>query len=471
MGANPFSTALGHVKKIHFIGIGGVGMCGIAEVLLSEGYRITGSDLNQSAITERLQDLGAKVYFHHQKENISDVDVVVVSSAINEKNEEIIAAKAKKIPIIRRAEMLAEIMRFRYGIAVAGTHGKTTTTSLMAHVLAEANFDPSFVIGGKLTQTGTTAKLGESKYLVAEADESDASFLYLKPMQAVITNIDCDHMQTYGQDVGKLEETFLTFLHHLPFYGKAAICIDDLGVKNILSRIERPYITYGFDDDADICAINWQQNGLDSQFEVKRTGKANISLTFSLPGRHNVQNVLAVIASLHALPISDETLIKAIASFKGVGRRFQLLGKFQGEKGQALLIDDYGHHPREIESTIEAVRKVWPDKRLVLAFQPHRYSRTQSLFNDFVTSLSAVDALMLLEVFAAGETELEGCNHLALAKAIQAKTPSLPVYPGKLEEVKTTLAKVIEEGDIVLMQGAGSIGRLANQMKAQVEAL
>jgi UDP-N-acetylmuramate--alanine ligase len=461
---NPFATTLGKVKRIHFIGIGGVGMCGIAEVLNHEGYVITGSDRVSSAITARLASKGIKIFKGHSAQNVIQADVVVVSSAIKEDNEEVKNARENNIPVIPRAEMLAEIMRNRYGIAVSGTHGKTTTTSLMAHVLAYANLDPSFVIGGKLNKSGKTAMLGESKYIVVEADESDASFLYLKPVQAVVTNIDSDHMQTYNGNVKTLEETFINFLHHLPFYGLASLCIDDPGVRHIIAKIERPIITYGFSEEADVRATNWQQDGLKNNFSVVRKNKPTLDVSFSLPGRHNVENVLAVISSLQYLPISDDILVKAINSFDGVGRRFQLLGNVPFSRGQALLIDDYGHHPREISSTIEAIRHVWPEKRLVLAFQPHRYSRTKALFQDFIEALSQVETLLLLDVFAAGETKDKLFNSQTMAEEIRKKNTKLNLVETNLTDLSSCLDLAIEDDDILLLQGAGNIGAAAQDL-------
>jgi UDP-N-acetylmuramate--alanine ligase len=447
------------VKRVHFVGIGGVGMCGIAEVLLNEGYHVTGSDLNQSPITKRLRSLGALIFLKHASDNVEGADVVVQSSAVDEKNPEIVTAKANNIPIIPRAEMLAELMRFKYGIAIAGTHGKTTTTSLVSSVLAEAGLDPSYVIGGKLKSTGSTAKLGTSPYFVAEADESDASFLCLKPMMAVVTNIDADHMGTYNEDFQVLQQNFIDFLQHLPFYGLAIICIDDDKTEEIMSKIQRPLLTYGFSADADIRAYDWEQNGLKNKFKVDRKGYSTLVVEFNLPGRHNVQNALAAIAIATELDVDDEVIENALAQFQGVGRRFQVHGDIVFEKGQALLIDDYGHHPKEISSTIEAMRHVWPTKRFVHVFQPHRFSRTKALFEDFATALSHTDKLILLDVFSAGEPPVEGINSETLAEKIKTNTKDIDVSVMTLSALEKALDQNIMDGDILLMQGAGSIGR------------
>lgn len=447
------------VKRVHFVGIGGVGMCGIAEVLLNEGYQVTGSDLTQSAITKRLRSLGALIFLKHDSSNVENADVVVQSSAVDEDNPEIVKAKESNIPIIPRAEMLAELMRFKYGIAIAGTHGKTTTTSLVSSVLAEAGLDPSYVIGGKLKSTGSTAKLGSSPYFVAEADESDASFLCLKPMMAVVTNIDADHMSTYNEDFSVLEEHFVEFLQHLPFYGLAFICVDDDKAKTIIPRVQRPVLTYGFSQDADIRAFDWQQNGLKSTFKVDRKGYSTLVIEFNLPGKHNVQNALAAIGVATELGVDDEIIEQALCRFQGVGRRFQIHGDIAFKHGDALLIDDYGHHPKEIQSTLQAMKHVWPEKRFVHVFQPHRYSRTKALFNEFIEALSHVQCLLLLDIYPAGEEPIEGVSSEILAKEIKVKQQHIDVQVMQLSQLKQQLNCHVRDGDILLMQGAGSIGR------------
>jgi UDP-N-acetylmuramate--alanine ligase len=452
---------MGHVKHIHFVGIGGVGMCGIAEVLFNEGYHISGSDASESKYIAHLRKLGIRVYIGHQAKHIENADVLVVSSAIPDENPEVIAAKEKQIPIIPRAAMLAELMRFRHGIAIAGTHGKTTTTSLVTSILTEGGLDPSYVIGGKLNSSGTNAQLGHSPYFVAEADESDASFLFLKPMMAVVTNIDADHLQTYGDSFDVLRNTFVEFLHHLPFYGLAVVCGDDPEVSKIIPEIARPFRIYGFNEHSHYRATNWQQDGLKSSFTVTRPSPfLPLNIEFNYPGRHNVLNALAAIAIATELGVSDEAILSALKKFEGVGRRFQLLGECAFHSGKALLIDDYGHHPQEIRSTIDAFRSVWPNKRLVHVFQPHRYSRTESLFNDFVDVLKMADQVLLLDIYAAGETEIQGISSLSLAEAVNQirQNPVKLVGNSTIEDI---LEDMVQDGDVILFQGAGSIGQLA----------
>jgi UDP-N-acetylmuramate--alanine ligase len=454
------SPRMGRVEQIHFIGIGGVGMCGIAEVLHNQGYRITGSDLSESRTVQRLQSLGIKVFLGHQVENMLGADVVVRSTAVTDDNPEIIAAKEQAIPVIPRAAMLAELMRFRHGIAIAGTHGKTTTTSLVSSILAEGGLDPSFVIGGKLNSCGSNAQLGKSEYFVAEADESDASFLFLKPMMAVVTNIDADHMETYDDNFDKLRNTFVEFLHHLPFYGLAVLCIDDPEVSSILPSIQRPIRSYGFREDAHYRAIDWTQNGMLSEFIVNRPAPHHpLSIKFKWPGRHNVLNALAAIAIATELNVSDEAIINGLFKFEGVGRRFQMLGEKQFEKGSAIVIDDYGHHPQEITSTIDAFRRVWPDKRLVHVFQPHRYSRTQSLFKQFVTALCLADELLLLDIYSAGEQAIPGLTSEVLLQQIKETRPNARLVTP--QNLMLNLNELIQEGNVILMQGAGSVGQMA----------
>ena len=465
---NFLSPRMGRVEHVHFVGIGGAGMCGIAEVLHNEGYRVTGSDKNDSLSISRLQTLGIKVIIGHSEDNVCGADVVVRSTAIEQDNPEIVAALRLMIPVIPRAAMLAELMRFRHGIAIAGTHGKTTTTSLVSSLLAEGGLDPSFVIGGKLNSCGSNAQLGKSEYFVAEADESDASFLFLKPMMAVVTNIDADHMSTYGNDFNKLCDTFVQFLHHLPFYGLAVMCIEDENVRRILPQIQRPILTYGFCEDANYRAINWVQNGLISEFTVARPMPHNpLTVQFKWPGKHNVLNALASIAIATELGVDDQSIIRGLLQFEGVGRRFQMLGERKFTNGSALIIDDYGHHPQEIKATVAAFRGVWPNKRLIHVFQPHRYTRTQDLFQQFTEVLSLSDELFLLDIYAAGEPAIDGISSASLAKSIQL--PLQPVHLVNEDNLEEQLDHVIKDGDVILMQGAGSIGQFAiNLMQREI---
>lgn len=460
---------MGRVKKIHFVGIGGSGMCGIAEMLCREGYSISGSDMSESLVIGQLRKLGIKITIGHNAENIADADVIVQSSAINNKNVEIVAAKNKKTPVIPRAAMLAELMRFRQGIAIAGTHGKTTTTSLVAHLLMEGGLDPSYVVGGKVNSNGSNAKLGSSTYCVVEADESDASFLFLKPMMAVVTNIDQDHMDTYKGNLQKLRKTFIEFLHHLPFYGLAVLCVDDKEVQEILPSIQRPVVTYGFKEEADFKAYNWSQKGMVSSFVVQRPYPHKIlQVQLKWPGKHNVLNALAAIAIATELGISDENIISGLWKFSGVGRRFQMLGERSFKSGKAIVIDDYGHHPREIQATIEAFRAAWPDKRLIHIFQPHRYTRTRDLFNDFVEVLRLSDQLLLLDIYSAGEEPILGVGSENLLDKINVTSNKARlINASTLEE---QLNNLVTDGDVILIQGAGSIGQLAtNLMQGLVE--
>ncbi len=457
------SPKMGRIKQIHFIGIGGAGMCGIAEVLLNEGYRISGSDLSENKALTRLRDLGAAITIGHYADNVEHADVVVRSTAIKEDNPEIQAAYVKMIPVIPRAAMLAELMRFRYGIAISGTHGKTTTTSLVSSLLTEGGLDPSFVIGGKLTSSGTNAQLGTSQYFVAEADESDASFLFLKPMIAVVTNIDADHMETYQGSFDQLRKTFLEFLHHLPFYGLAVLCIEDHEIRRILPLVQRPTLTYGFRDGAHYRAVNWNQQGLLSTFEVHRPAPHGVlNIQFKWPGRHNVLNALAAIAIATELGLDDDSIIKGLYHFAGVGRRFQILGERKFERGNALIVDDYGHHPREIKATIDALRAVWPNKRLIHIFQPHRYTRTRDLFNDFIDVLQLGDELLLLDIYAAGEQPIAGISSEALCQEMNAIYPKARVVTE--QNLEEHLNGLIESNDVILAQGAGSISNIINQL-------
>lgn len=457
---NFLSPRMGRVERIHFVGIGGAGMCGIAEVLHNEGYKISGSDVTESRVVQRLQSLGIQVHIGHRVENIKNADVIVRSTAIDTNNPEIQEAIKKRIPIIPRAAMLAELMRFRQGIAIAGTHGKTTTTSLVSSLLAEGGFDPSFVIGGKLNSCGSNAQLGKSAYFVAEADESDASFLFLKPTMAIVTNIDADHMSTYGDDFSKLRSTFVEFLHHLPFYGLAVLCIDDKEVRNILPLVQRPTLSYGFSEDAQYRAINWQQNGLLSEFTIQRPAPYKaLQIQFKWPGRHNVLNALAAVAIATEVGVSDKAIVQGLLNFQGVGRRFQILGERHFAQGTSLVIDDYGHHPQEIRATIDAFRSVWPDKRLVHVFQPHRYTRTQSLFSDFVNVLSMSDELLLFDIYSAGEAVIPGVSSELLVEKINAQSQKATLVTE--QNFEKHLDSLVKDGDVVLMQGAGNIGQLA----------
>ena len=449
------------IRRIHFIGIGGSGMCGIAEVLLNQGYDISGSDLGVNNNTRRLEQLGATIQQGHSESHISDVDVVVQSSAVSEDNPEVVSAREQRIPIVRRAEMLAELMRYRHGVAVAGTHGKTTTTSLLASILAAGGKDPTFVIGGLVKGANTNARLGESRYLVAEADESDASFLHLQPMVAVITNIDADHMETYDFDFNRLKKTFVEFLHNLPFYGLAVLCIDDPVVREILPEVSRPVLTYGFDEDADFRIDNVSLDKRQSRFEVYRPDHDKpLAIEMNIPGVHNVLNATAAIAVATDEGMSDQAIQTGLSVFQGVGRRFEIYGEYPVGNGEAMLVDDYGHHPREVAATIKAVREGWPDRRLVMVFQPHRYTRTRDLYEDFVQVLSSCDALLLLEVYSAGEEDIPGADSRALCRSIRQRGLVDPIYVQGIEDVGDVLKDIVQGGDIVITQGAGSVGKL-----------
>ena len=453
------------IRTIHFIGIGGAGMCGIAEVLLNHGYQISGSDLKKSANTERLQALGATVFVGHIEENVASANVVVVSSAIDETNPEIIEARKLRIPIVPRAEMLGELMRYRHGIAVAGTHGKTTTTSLLASILAEGDLDPTFVIGGLLNSAGTNAKLGGSRYFVAEADESDASFLHLQPMISIVTNIDADHMATYGGDFNKLKATFIQFLHNLPFYGLAVLCIDDDNVREIIPEITRPIITYGFSGGADVRAVDVTLSGMQSEFTVIRKDRdSSLRVKLNVPGRHNILNSLAAIAVATDEGIPDEAILRALNQFQGVGRRFQVYGDFAITDGSVTLVDDYGHHPTEVAATISSARQSWPDRRLVMMYQPHRYTRTRDLYEDFVSVLSEVDSLLLMEVYSAGEKPIPGADGRSLCRSIRSRGKIDPVFVEDVNSIPELLANILQDGDVLLTQGAGNVGAIASTL-------
>lgn len=454
------------IRRVHLVGIGGAGMGGIAEVLLNLGYEVSGSDPSNNAMVMRLKALGIRIADHHAAEHVGSADVVVVSSAIASNNVELLKARESRIPIVQRAVMLAELMRFKQGVAIAGAHGKTTTTSLVTSLLAEGGLDPTFVIGGLLNSVGTNAKLGEGQYFVAEADESDASFLHLMPMIAVVTNIDKDHLENYQQDFNILKKAYLQFLHRLPFYGLAVMCIDDPEVQSILAEIARPMLTYGFSEHADIRAINFVQKIGKSEFTVLRKGHPDLNIVLNLPGQHNVLNALAAIAVVGEEGISDAVIQRGLAKFEGVGRRFQMLGNLachsQPEK-RVLMIDDYGHHPREIQVVLAAIRAGW-DRRLVMVYQPHRYTRTKALFEDFVSILSQVDVLILLEVYSAGEQAIAGADGRTLAFSIRTRGSVDPIFVSDKTELSKVLKMVLQDKDVLLMQGAGDIGALATEL-------
>ncbi|WP_051496806.1 UDP-N-acetylmuramate--L-alanine ligase [Halomonas sp. BC04] len=452
------------IRRIHFVGIGGAGMCGIAEVLSNQGYQVSGSDLKASPVVERLRDLGIQVAIGHAAENVMSADVVVVSTAVDESNPEILWAHEHRLPVVRRAEMLAELMRFRHGIAVAGTHGKTTTTSLTATLLGEGGLDPTFVIGGRLTSAGTNARLGEGDYLVAEADESDASFLHLQPMVSIVTNIDADHMSTYGGDFERLKSTFIEFLHNLPFYGLAILCIDDEHVRGLLERVHRQFVTYGFSEDADYRIVDFAQEAGEVRFTALRPdGLAPLAVRLAMPGRHNALNAMAAIVVATDAGVDDAAILLGLAGFAGVGRRFQVHGHFPppGGEGEVMLVDDYGHHPREVEMVIRAVRAGWPKRRLVMVYQPHRYTRTRDLYEDFVRVLSGVDTLLLLDVYSAGEAPIPGADGRTLAGSLRQRGGLDPIFVQHKSELPELLERVLCPGDILITQGAGDVGGIA----------
>lgn len=458
------AEAMGRMRRLHFVGIGGAGMNGIAQVMLNLGYQVSGSDLKENQATRGLAEQGAKIFIGHKASQVSDVDAVVISSAVTDENPEVIAARAARTPVVPRAEMLAEIMRFRFGIAVAGTHGKTTTTSLIASLLIEGGLDPTFVIGGQLNAAGKHAHLGEGEVLVAEADESDASFLYLQPMLAVVTNIDADHMDTYGGKFSRLREAFLEFLHHIPFYGGAVLCIDDAEVRDLLPQITRHVVTYGVSEDADFRAVDMRQRGHRMHFTVTCPDAERFDVELNLPGQHNALNALAAIAVARELGVTVEHIQKGLLHFQGIGRRFQMYkdcSLSRDPEDQIMLIDDYGHHPREVDATLSAVRAGWPERRLVLAFQPHRYSRTRDSFEDFVQVLSKVDALVLTEVYAAGESPINDADGRALSRAVRARGQVDPVFVDSATELPGVLRDLLRDEDILLIMGAGDIGSVA----------
>ena len=457
------------VKHVHFIGIGGAGMSGIAEVMLNLGFEVSGSDISESAATLRLKNQGAKVHIGHDETNVAGANAVVTSTAVRPDNPEVAAARAKRIPVVPRAMMLAELMRLKQGIAIAGTHGKTTTTSLVASVLARAGMDPTFVIGGRLEAAGSHAKLGTGEFIVVEADESDASFLYLQPVLAVVTNIDADHMETYGHDFGRLRQAFLEFIEHLPFYGMAVLCMDDANVRSLLPLITKQVTTYGLMEGAQIRAVDVRADAARMRFRVvRRNGHAkpiaDLDITLNLPGVHNVQNALAAIAVGMEIGAPDEAIVKALAEFRGVGRRFQRYGDIGLAQGSFTLVDDYGHHPAEMSATIAAARGAFPDRRLVLAFQPHRYTRTRDCFEDFVKVLSSVDALLLTEVYPAGEAPIVAADGRALVRAVRVAGKVEPVFIEQIAELPAAILAVAIDGDVVITMGAGSIGTVPGKM-------
>ena len=462
---------MGRIRHLHFVGIGGSGMSGIAEIMVNLGYRVSGSDQQASAVTRRLEALGVAVSIGHRAEQAQEADAVVVSTAIDPDNPELESARAQRIPVVRRAEMLAELMRFYYGVAVAGTHGKTTTTSLIASVLAEGGLDPTFVIGGLLNSARANARLGTSEYLIAEADESDASFLHLQPMLAVLTNVDADHMRTYDHDFDRLRDTFLEFLHQLPFYGLAVLCIDDAEVRALAPRVPRPVRTYGTLSEADIRAEDIRQEGLRMVFSVRWDGRDRpLPVELNLPGRHNVLNALAAITVALELGVEEAAIQRALRGFQGIGRRFAVRETSTGDGRGLILVDDYGHHPREVAVTLEAARRGWPGRRLVLVFQPHRFTRTQEQFEDFVQVLSAADVLILCDVYAAGEAPLPGADGRTLSRAIRSRGQVDPVFASQLEDVPRILETLVEDGDLVLTMGAGDIGALATRLPELLRA-
>ncbi|MEX0444841.1 UDP-N-acetylmuramate--L-alanine ligase [Xenorhabdus sp. SGI246] len=457
------------VRHIHFVGIGGAGMGGIAEVLANEGYQISGSDLAPNPVTQQLIALGATIYFNHRAENVRNASVVVASTAIPADNPEIIAAREARIPVIRRAEMLAELMRYRHGIAIAGTHGKTTTTAMIAGIYAQAGLDPTFVNGGLVKAVGTHARLGTSRYLIAEADESDASFLHLQPMMAVVTNIEPDHMDTYQGDFENLKQTFVNFLHNLPFYGRAVMCVDDPVVKELIPRIGRYVTTYGFSKEADVRITHYEQKGAQGFFTISRVDSPELHVVLNAPGRHNALNATAAVAVATEEGIDDAAILASLAEFQGTGRRFDFLGEFSlrninGKEGGVMLVDDYGHHPTEVDATIKAARTGWPDKRIVMVFQPHRYTRTRDLYDDFANVLNQVDVLLMLDVYSAGETPIPGADSRSLCRTIRSRGKLDPIFVSEPEQISVMLSQIMENNDLVLVQGAGNIGKIARNL-------
>jgi UDP-N-acetylmuramate--alanine ligase len=477
MGAN-MTTHSGHlqpmrrIRRVHFVGIGGVGMNGIAEVLVNQGFDVSGSDLQESRTTKHLRSLGAKIFIGHKAEQVGGVDVLVASTAIPADNPEVAAARDARIPVVPRAEMLAELMRFKRGIAVAGTHGKTTTTSLAASVLAEAGVDPTFVIGGVVNAWGSNARLGQGQYLLAEADESDGSFLLLQPTIALITNIDRDHLESYEGSFENLKKAFLEFLQHLPFYGAAILCIDDEEVQALVPHVTRAVVTFGLSESADIRAVDIRQEGRNMSFKVILPEPSEpVEVTINLPGLHNVRNALGAIAIAWEIGIEVDGVVACLREFKGVGRRFAEVGELSIGDGQVRVIEDYGHHPSELAATIEAARAGWPEKRLVAVFQPHRYTRTAELFDEFSLVLSTADIVVLTDVYSAGESSIEGINSAALCQSIRVRGKVNPVLIPDIHELPSALPDILRDGDLVLMLGAGDIGQLAQKLRESGFAL
>lgn len=452
------------IKHIHFVGIGGAGMCGIAEVLFNQGYGVSGSDIKQSQVTQRLQALGMTIFIGHNADNIKNADVIVVSSAIDKNNPEIKSALQARLPVVRRADMLGELMRYRHSIAVAGAHGKTTTTSLLTMMLTEAGFDPTYVIGGKLNASGKNASLGSSRYLVAEADESDASFLSLRPMAAIVTNIDEDHMETYGGSFDKLKQAYIQFLQNMPFYGLAVICGDDQELSGMIDDIARPVLTFGFGSHNDVQATHLEVEGTRTHFTVLRKDREPLRLTLNIPGEHNVLNALAAITLATDEGVDDESIVRAVSKFAGVGRRFEQQADIAVDGGNVLLIDDYGHHPTEVLATIKAARQSYPERRLVMMFQPHRYSRTRDCFDEFVEVLSNVDELLLLDVYPAGEALIVGADTKSLARSIRLRGQVEPTLADK-ENLAPVMQRVLKAGDLLITQGAGNVGQICLDLR------
>ena len=456
------------INTIHFVGIGGAGMCGIAEVLYNQGYQITGSDIKDSVVTKRLTSLGMTIFIGHDAKNVADADVIVVSSAIDKSNPEIQTALMARLPVVRRADMLGELMRYRHSIAVAGAHGKTTTTSLLTMMLTEAGLDPTYVIGGKLNASGKNASLGQSRYLVAEADESDASFLSLRPMAAIVTNIDEDHMETYGNDFNKLKQAYIQFLQNMPFYGLAVLCGDDPELSSMIDDIARPVLTFGLQEHNDVRAVNLVVDGVKTHFTVLRKDRDPLPLTLNIPGEHNVYNALAAITLATDEGVNDDAIIQAVSKFAGVGRRFEHQADVVYDGGNVLLIDDYGHHPTEVAATIKAARQSYPDRRLVMMFQPHRYSRTRDCFDDFVKVLSEVDELLLLDVYSAGETPIQGADTKSLARSIRSRGQVDPVLLSidDKDQIAQVLKNILKANDMLITQGAGNVGQISLDLAA-----
>jgi UDP-N-acetylmuramate--alanine ligase len=459
------------INRVHFVGIGGSGMGGIAEVLLNLGYEVQGSDQRPNSVTRRLEKLGARVMVGHAAQNVADCDAVVVSTAINRDNPEVAAALAARIPVVPRAEMLGELMRFRYAIAVAGTHGKTTTTSLVASVLAEGGEDPTFVIGGRLKSAGSNARLGTGRYLVAEADESDASFLHLQPMMAVVTNIDNDHLGTHGGDFQKLRQSFLAFLHNLPFYGLAVLCGDDPELAQLLPQVGRPILTYGLGEQADLRAIDIRRDGARTHFTALRKTHEPLAVTVNLAGMHNVLNSLAAIAVATDLGIGDAAIQKSLATFQGIDRRMQVVGELQIDGGEVTVVDDYGHHPTEIAATLDALRQAYAGRRIVLVFQPHRFTRTRDLMDDFARVLATADTLLVTEVYSAGEAPIDGADGRAICRAVRGRGKVEPVFVPTVDEIAVALTGLVKPGDVIAMMGAGTISGAAQELATRLASL